>query len=189
MRLQRENRTSLFPVLSDFFETDKWVSTDKVIRNFQNLLPANHIEKQFIVDAAELNLEKIKLGQETQKNSVMPNVRALGRIMEKVYTECWNDLIILINKKSISIPTLPSYNVTDAYKKSNDISEPDFDIVYCGMIVNGYRETIALFEEAYRETADTDISALITAILPKLRKHLGYSIIVQKECETTNIYK
>jgi putative membrane protein len=189
MRLQRENGANLFPVLSDFFDTEKWVSTDKVIRKFQDFLPAHKADKQFIIDAAELSLEKMKLGQEIQQKSITPNVRVLGRIMENVFTECWNDLIILINKKSITIPTLPTESIRNAYKQFSSKSESDFDEVYCNMIVNGYKDAIAMFEKAYQESTDTDISEWIATILPKLHKHLGYSVTVQKECEVIGSYK
>ena len=183
MRLHRENRTSLFPVLSDFFETEKLISPDKVIRKFQDFLPVASVDKQFIIDADEMSMEKMKFGQDVQKKSIMLNIRALGRIMEKVYTDCWNDLIILINKKSITIPTLPTDNILNAYKQFNSKSERDFDAVYCNMIVNGYKDAIAMFEKAYQESADADICEWVTATLPKLRRHLGYSITLQKECE------
>jgi HSP20 family protein len=45
MTLVKENGTNLFPALSDFFETDRWIAPDKLFRGFQNSLPAANISE------------------------------------------------------------------------------------------------------------------------------------------------
>ena len=41
----KENGTSLFPALSDFFEKDSWMAPDKFFRTFQNPMPAANVSE------------------------------------------------------------------------------------------------------------------------------------------------
>jgi putative membrane protein len=140
-------------------------------------------DAQFIVNAAEINLEEIKLGELAQEKSTMPKIRALGKMMEEAHRKCLDDLTALANKKSITIPTSPTDNVMDTYKKLNNKSEADFNSSYCDMMVKGHKDAIVMFDKASTESTDTDIRDWALATLPELRKHLDHSITCQKTCE------
>jgi len=41
----KDNATGLLPALSDFFETDKWISPEKIFRGFHASLPAANVSE------------------------------------------------------------------------------------------------------------------------------------------------
>ncbi|HWY37217.1 MAG TPA: Hsp20/alpha crystallin family protein [Bacteroidia bacterium] len=45
MTLLKDNGTSLFPALTDFFETEKWISPEKIFRGFHASLPAANVSE------------------------------------------------------------------------------------------------------------------------------------------------
>jgi putative membrane protein len=47
----------------------------------------------------------------------------------------------------ISIPTTPTDNPMDAYKKLNDKSGNDFDKAYADMVVSGHKDAIKNLEQ------------------------------------------
>jgi putative membrane protein len=139
-------------------------------------------DKQFLVDAAEINLEEIKLGQLAQQNSTTPNVKELGKMMETEHIKCLNDLKVLAEKKSIIIPTSITEEGEEAYEKLIGISGAEFDKKYCAMMVDGHKNAISAFEKATTDSNDPDIRAWASETLPSLRKHLDHALNCQKNC-------
>lgn len=55
MTLLKENGTNVFPALSDFFETDKWMQPERLFKGWNNSLPAANVsetEKEYRVELA-----------------------------------------------------------------------------------------------------------------------------------------
>lgn len=144
---------------------------------------ANEKDSQFLVDAAEINLEEIHLGQLAQQNCSMSDVKELGIMMEKEHIKSMTYLTALANKKTITIPTSLTDDAKKAYDKLNKKSGKEFDKDYCEMMVEGHKDAIKLFEKALSESTDSEIKEFASATLPTLRMHLDHAITCQKKCE------
>ena len=144
---------------------------------------AKEKDAQFLVNAAEINLEEIALGQLAQKNSMMTDVKNLGEMMEKAHTKSLSELTGLAKKKIITIPTSATDDANDAYEKLSNKTGSDFDTKYCDMMVKGHKNAIELFEKASTQSDDTEIRDWAATMLPELRKHLDHAITCQKKCE------
>ncbi len=140
-------------------------------------------DAQFLVNAAEINLEEIKLGQLAQERGRAAHVKELGKMMENEHSKSLVALTALAKTKIITIPSSPTDNALDAYKKLNNKSGNDFDKAYADMMVSGHKDAINIFEKASLNSKDADIKNWATTMLIDLRKHLDYSIKCQKECE------
>jgi putative membrane protein len=140
-------------------------------------------DAEFLVKAAEINLEEISLGQLAQQNGTTSHAKELGKMMEDAHTKALNDLTALAKKKNITIPTSPTDNAQADYKKLNDKSGIKFDKEYADMMVSGHKDAITVFEKASTDCSDSDIREWATAMLPDLRTHLDHAIDCQKKCE------
>ena len=140
-------------------------------------------DAQFLVNAAEINLEEIKLGQLAQERGNVSHVKELGKMMEDAHSKSLAALTALAKTKTITVPTTPTENAMDAYKKLNDKSGKDFDKAYADMMVSGHKDAINTFEKASKNSEDADIKNWASTMLPDLRKHLDHAIKCQKECE------
>ena len=140
-------------------------------------------EAQFLVNAAEINLEEIQLAQLAQQNGTTAHVKELGKMMETAYTKSQNDLTALAKTKMITIPTSPTDNALEAFKKLNEKSGTDFDKAYADLMVSKHKDAIATFEKASTDENDPDIKNWATTSLPDLRKHLDHSIDCQEKCK------
>lgn len=140
-------------------------------------------DAQFLVNAAEINLEEIKLGQLAQQRGVASHVKDLGKMMEVAHTKSQADLTVLAKSKMISIPTSPTDDAKDTYKKLNDKSGNDFDKAYADLMVKRHKDAIDIFEKASIGSENSDIKNWATAKLPGLRTHLDHSIECQKKCD------
>jgi putative membrane protein len=139
-------------------------------------------DAQFLVNAAEINLEEIQLGQLAQQNGTTAHVKELGKMMVTAHTKSQNDLTALAKTKMITIPTSPTENAQEAYKKFNEKSGIDFDKAYADQMVSKHKDAIATFEKASNNSNDADIKNWATASLTDLRKHLDQSIDCQEKC-------
>lgn len=162
-------------------EDTKDVAEEHNEAKFDNIKQEN--DAQFLVNAAEINLEQIQLGKLAQQIGRTTHVKELGKMMEDAHTKSLKDLTALAKSKLITIPTSPTDNAQDAYKKLNETSGNDFDKAYADMMVNEHKDAIGAFEKASTDSYDTDIKNWATVSLSDLRKHLDHSIDCQKKCE------
>ena len=140
-------------------------------------------DAEFLVQAAEINLEEIQLGQLAQQKSKCADIKELGKMMEVQHSQCFIDLTALAHKESITIPTAPNNNVEDAYKMLSNKSGADFDTTYCNMMVKGHKRAIAMFEKESVESNNTNIKQWAAETLPNLGIHLDHALACQKKCK------
>ena len=140
-------------------------------------------DADFLVSAAEINLEEIKLGELAQINGMNADVKELGKMMQTEHNNALKDLEALAAKKNIIIPTMLTEDGQKAYKKLIDKTGLDFDKDYCDMMVKGHEKAIHKFEKASTEASDPDIQMWASSMLPALRMHLDHSVACKNKCD------
>lgn len=130
-------------------------------------------DAQFLVNAAEMNLKQIQLGQLAQQKGSTAQVKELGKKMEDAHTKSHRELTALAQSKGIIIPTTATDNVRDAYEDLNDKTGNDFDKAYVDRMVSKHKDAISAFENATTDRYDSDIKNWAIATLPVLRTHLN----------------
>ncbi len=147
---------------------------------------SNNGEKdaQFLVNAAEISMKEIMLGQLAQQIGSTPHVKALGKMMEDAHKKSLDELTTLAKSKMITIPATQTDNVQVAYKSLNEKSGIDFDKAYADMMVSEHKDAISIFEIASSEGNDSDIRNWATTALPGLRKHLDSAMDCKKKCDS-----
>ncbi|MFM9944433.1 MAG: DUF4142 domain-containing protein [Bacteroidia bacterium] len=140
-------------------------------------------DAQFLVNAAEIGLEEVKLAQLALTRSKNPDVKELATMMESEHTKANKDLVELAIKIGVTIPTVLTKNGEDAFNKLNDNGNKKFDKEYCDMMVNGHKKVIELFEKASVDATDTDIKNWAGTMLPTLRMHYEHSKTCKEKCD------
>jgi putative membrane protein len=140
-------------------------------------------DANFLVEAAAINLEEIKLGELALQKGMMDDTKELGKMMVKEHTAAMKDLKKLADSKSITIPEVLTEDGQDAYDDLNEETGKDFDKEYCSMMVRGHKSAIRKFENASSNAEDPDIRNWATSMLPALRAHLENSNICKEKCK------
>jgi putative membrane protein len=140
-------------------------------------------DAQFLVNAAEINLKQIQLGQLAQQKGSTAQVKELGKKMEDAHTKSQRELIALAKNKMVTIPTLPTDDARDAYKDLNDKAGNDFDKAYADKMVSMHKDAISAFENATTDRYDADIKNWAIATLPDMRTNLNHAIDCQKKTD------
>jgi putative membrane protein len=137
----------------------------------------------FMVEAAGINLEEIELGKLAEKQGTAADVKELGRMMVEQHTNAYEDLKKLADTKSVIIPSTPTEEAIEVYKKlAEEKKGKDFDKKYCSMMVAGHENAIKKFETCSEKCGDADVKAWATKMLPTLKIHLEHS----KACKEAN---
>jgi putative membrane protein len=142
---------------------------------------ADEKNAEFLVKAAEINLEEISLGKLAQKKSMNKDVKELGKMMETAHTKALADLQKLASKKIITIPTELPEAAKNMYDNFDGKSEKDFNMEYVDKMVSGHKDAIELFEKHSTDSKDEDIKTWATAMLPELRTHLDGAVAIQEK--------
>lgn len=140
-------------------------------------------DAQFLVDAVEINMIEMQLGQLAQKKAASFDVKDLGRRMEAKHIESYIQLTNLAKQKLVALPTMATKKDLVAYNRLKEKSNTRFDKAYCNMIVNEHKEAIALFEKATTQASDPEIKAWAKATIPALKSYLGFALLCQRKCE------
>jgi len=144
---------------------------------------SNEVDAQFLVNASEVNMEEISLGNLAQTKGSTSEVKELGKMMVDEHTKSSSELSKLAESKMVALPVTETDKVKEAYTKLNKKSGNDFDKAYSDMMVDGHKDAISLFEKASTECTDLDIKTWAVETLPVLRMHLDHSISCQKKVD------
>ncbi len=142
---------------------------------------AKERDEEFLQDAAEINWEKIQLGQLAQQKGMTPDVKAMGKMMEDAHTKAMADLTSLAGMKSISLPTSPTEDVKDVFERLSGKTGLEFDKDYCDRMVQSHKAAVDRFERAANNAQDADIKAWASKMLPDLRAHLDHAMMCENK--------
>lgn len=160
-------------------EDSKEVAEERNDENFED----DELEKdaQFLVNAAEINMEEIQLGKLAQQKGTTADVKELAKTMEDSHRKLQGELSTLAESKGIAIPSSPTEDARDAFTDLSKKDGDDFDKAYANRMVSSHNDAVSTFEEASEDSNDEDIKQWAAATLPVLRQHLDQSIECQKD--------
>lgn len=130
-------------------------------------------DERFLVRAAEINFEEIRLGQLAEQKSTAADLRDMAKMLVQTHNKAKDDLHALASSKGIAVPLAPSDAVENTYKNLNEKSGNEFDKAYCDKLVSGHKDAIDLFEGATKGNNDPDVKVWASSMLKDLRMHLA----------------
>ncbi len=139
-------------------------------------------DAEFLVKAAEINLEEIQLGHLAQTHGTANHIKELGNTIVVEHTKALNYLQALAIQKKISLPITITDIGISANKKLMSTNTSKFDKEFSDIMVKRYKDAIIIFEKVSTDSKDADIQKWATTMLLALRTHLDQSVMCQEEC-------
>jgi len=164
-------------------EDTKEVAEEKNEAKFQN---SNKEDAEFLVDAAEFNLQQAELGKLTAVKSNSDDVKTFGKMMQEMYTAKMSDVNMVAVVKQISIPTSLTEDNKEDYNTLNKQDIQDFDKKYLESVVDDHKEAIDEYSSRMNKTNDADIKKWLTLELASLREHLDVAMTLQSKLNKLN---
>jgi putative membrane protein len=134
-------------------------------------------EAQFMVNAAEFDLQQICLFKLAQENSIIPKTQTAGKILEKEYTELYSVLKDRGIKKQITVPSemsTPKKKICTAL--SYEIAE-DFEEKFYILVIKDHRDAIESNERSLLNINDPDLITFINKRTANIKKNLIYILL------------
>lgn len=172
-----------FLLLASCGNTQKYEDQKDPVQELDEANPDNNKQKkdaEFLINAADINLEEVMLGQLAQQKGITTYTKELGKLIEEAHTISQNDLTVLAKRKMISIPSSPTNKAQEIYKELNEKTGEDFDKAYADLMVSRHTNAIDVFDEALAEGGDADIKNWATAALQGLHTRREYAMDCQK---------
>jgi putative membrane protein len=140
-------------------------------------------DTQFLITAAEMNLEEVILSTLAQEKGTITLVKELGKMIKEDHQKALEELNELAKTKTITVPTAINDKGNEDYKNLNKNSGKDFDKAYSNMMVTMHKNAIVLFESASTDVTDPHIKKWALDALPVLHHHLEQAISCQQATE------
>lgn len=141
----------------------------------------NKDDVRFLMDAAEMQLGEISLGQLAQQKNSSASVSKLGKMMEDDYTKSLTELKALSQLKSISTPASITNKSKYTYEKLSGKSGSNFGKAYCNLMVKHHGDAIELFENVSKYSEDSEIKDWASKKILGLISHLKHAQECQNE--------
>jgi putative membrane protein len=129
-------------------------------------------DTKFAVDATNIGMMEITLGNVAQQNAMRKDVKDFGAMMVKDHTGAADDLKKIADAKHITLPTALS---ADDQKKVDDMKAKTgnkFDKAYIDMMIDGHKKAVGEFEDEIKSGSDADLRAFATKTLDVIHAHL-----------------
>jgi putative membrane protein len=153
------------------------VAEDQNEGTFRNNEAEN--DASYLVDAATLLQKNVRWGELASSKATSKEIKAFGITMAKAHSADLAELQTLATSKEISLPAAPMDNTMDAHDELDELTGPDFDMMYCEKVVSSHTEAIEKMESIEQNVQDPEIRSWITKILPHLRSHVSSAETLQ----------
>jgi putative membrane protein len=138
---------------------------------------AKEKDAQFLVDAADIAMQEIKLSELAQSQAEADDIKELGKFIKEDYTKSLKEIEGIANKKMVTLPTSISAEGEDNAKKLSDKQGKPFDQEYSSEMVDLHEKAIDKFEKASTDSEDYEIKSWATKKLTELRTNLDRSMV------------
>lgn len=136
---------------------------------------AKEDDSEFLVEAAEADLEEIEIGKLAQQKGTDEEVKSFGKMLVDDHTKSFNDLKAFSDKKQISLPLVATDDNKDAYNDLNKKTGLDFDKKFAEMMVDGHENAIKDAEKVSKDAKDEEIRVWAANKIPTLTAHLEHA--------------
>jgi len=162
-------------------EDTKEVAEDQNEVKFDDTNDAKEDDSEYLVAAAETDLEEIEIGKLAKEKGTDPEVKKFGQMLIDDHTKAAATGKMAAEKRNISLPT----SITEKGKEAwNDLNKQkagkDFDMKFADMMVDGHQKAIDKMKEASEKANDPEIRAWAGNMVPTLETHLGHAKMLQE---------
>lgn len=163
-------------------EDTKEVAEDQNEVKFDDTNEAKEDDSEYLVAAAEKDLQEIEIGKLAKEKGTDPEVKKFGQMLIDDHTKASATTKPLAEKKNISLPASITEKGKEHYNDLNDEKAgKDFDSKFSDMMVEGHEDAISKFEDASKNAKDPEIRAWAESMLPTLKGHLEHAKMLKEK--------
>lgn len=136
---------------------------------------------QFVSDAISDSYHEIRLADVALNKSMNSEIKKIAQHLKDDHNGVINDFKKIADTKVISVPTGPDKDAENDATTFSNKKMSDFDMDWLEKVKDMHEKAIKKFEEANKDLTDSDIKALASSSLSKLREHLNMVMQLQNK--------
>jgi len=154
--------------------------TSDAKKDTMTTMPVNDDVAKFAVKAANAGMTEVELGKMAETKGMSRDIKDFGSMMVKDHTKPNDELKNLASAKNITLPAIVSDEMQKHIDDLNKKTGKDFDKDYIEMMVSDHKDAIDAFEDAAKNSKDSEFKNYAVKTLPTLYKHLGAAKAIEK---------
>lgn len=135
--------------------------------------PLSAADSQFLQEAAAAGMAEVDMGHMAAEHAGRTEVKSFGQRMVDDHNQANAELATLAASKGVTLPGETSAAAQTDMQSLNALSGAEFDKAYTKMMVAEHQKAVTLFQRASESSADPDVKAWATKVLPTVKAHLS----------------
>jgi len=136
---------------------------------------AKEDDSEYLVDAAETDLEEIEVGKLAELKGTDAEVKSFGKMLVDDHTKSFQELKSFSDKKQISLPLVITEDGKEAFNDLDKKAGLDFDKKFAQMMVDGHESALKDAEKVSKDAKDEAIRLWAANKIPTLTAHLEHA--------------
>ena len=132
----------------------------------------NTKDQKFIKDTGEAGLAEVKIATLGTQKAERADVKEFATMLVTDHTKMNTELAELAKSKNVELSAVISAKGSDKFKELEKETGKDFDNAFLAHMEDCHEDSVAAFEEAGKDAADTAVKDWANATLPTLKAHL-----------------
>ncbi len=139
-------------------------------------------DEKFVKAASQMGMGEAQIAALGVKKAARADVKEIAEKMVTDHTAANMELSAMAKGKGVEVSAVTDPNDTEKMKAlENKPTGEDFDKAFLAQLEDDHEATIALFEDAAKDSKDAQVKDWAAKMLPTLREHLSHVQAAQKK--------
>ena len=146
------------------------------------LAPNGNAAPKDTLDAADVKFVKaesaagkaeLKIAELGVQKAERPDVKSFAEMLVTDHTQANKELGALATTKGVEVSAVISPKHAEEFQNLEKASKADFDKEFLADMISGHKKCVSKFEEAAKDSKDSDVKMWAEKMLPTLKAHLA----------------
>ncbi len=128
---------------------------------------------KFVKSESAAGTALVKIAELGVQKAERADVKAFAEMLVTDHTQANKDLAGLATTKGVEVSAVISPKHAEEFQKLEKATKADFDKEFLSDIVSGHKKCVSKFEEAAKDSKDSDVKGWAEKMLPTLKAHLA----------------
>ncbi|MCX6838826.1 MAG: DUF4142 domain-containing protein [Verrucomicrobia bacterium] len=132
----------------------------------------NAADVKFVKNEAAAGMAVVKLAGLGAQKAVRTDVKAFAEMLVTDHTKANEELTKLAAAKGVDLSAVIDPKYAETFQKLEKTESADFDKEFLAEVTSGHKKCVSNFEEAAKDSKDSDLKMWAEKMVPALKTHL-----------------
>ncbi|MDZ4401761.1 DUF4142 domain-containing protein [Prosthecobacter sp.] len=132
----------------------------------------NSADVKFVKHEAAAGMAVVKLAGLSAQKASRADVKAFAEMLVTEHTKANEELTKLASTKGVELSAVIDPKHAETFQKLEKTESADFDKAFLAEMTSGHKKCVSNFEDAAKDSKDSDLKMWAEKMLPTLKTHL-----------------